>query len=78
MYLSYLQRLGSINLEPVEIKRMTNDLVFMYKYFNGFIYTNLPTCIQPTHNVNLRDICKKLRKMPYRLILLVISLNIAL
>ena len=66
--LSYLQRQDSLNLEPLEI-RLTYDLVFMYKYLNGFINTNLGlyTCIQSSHNVNLRGNCKKLFKMLNRL-----------
>ena len=39
----------------------------MNKYLNGFINTNLSTCIQPSHKVKLRGSCKKQFKMPYRL-----------
>ena len=54
--LSHLQRLGldSLNIEPIQIRLITNDLVFMYKFLNDFINTNLSTCNQPSHYVNLR------------------------
>ena len=36
---SYLQKLDSLNFEPVKIILKTNYLVFMYKYLNSFINT---------------------------------------
>jgi len=55
-HLSYPERLAVINLEPIELRRLKNDLVMYYKCLNNFVALPSDECIcQQNHAFHTRS-----------------------
>jgi hypothetical protein len=64
---SYIDRLQICNLESLELRRIHNDIIFVYKILNGHVIANVD--LNTSHVVNLctRGNCWKLYKYRFNL-----------
>ena len=68
--MSYAERLIVCNLEPLELRRIRTDMLFVYKLLNGIIKCNLIEYVKISDNMhNTRGNSKKLEK-PYAKLLI--------